>query len=595
MEIHPPAETDIQLIPLLSYESEFDALPFNHRLRDLSSWPVHLARPTDKDALTFFYGVFTGRGATYNRSDVQRLLPKGTKFLAVTCDAHMGPNIVALIGYRTEEVDGKLVSYVPLLGVSDTKASKAAYGDWADAGPWEKRGLGRFLLHRLQRETRSQAGLRPWQIELQSSEAMRGWYKRGSFYLIERLTLNVTPEEQCTPMRFADQGLCPLSSWSAMDRYLNFVGGVDLTVCGGGSPVWWEQIKDRQTGAPFIDETLGYSLHTYASIESDGWANVYGGDFHRGESAERVPSSHKKALPGERRDAVIDGRPARNAAMADQGTADLLPRTHWGPLANADIPGNARFESVWPFGELTPPVCLVRVGANGIQVRDGTPVPITINYPIDDHDISGGGSGGGGGNTQGGSGGNGGSTAVGDGIRIRASSSATTDRATEKLYPFAFGDESVQLRLSDLLCPDAHPDMVDYNAKVLCGSYLGVSKPVTAIRNEPGLLASAKGVECLLLLEGHSDAHVQWESRTSIAGNRMKLVGTRDWHTGFEKYDLTATGRVLNKEQRNHTLLVEGSAFVKEWIPHTEAIKGDDYSIGAVFLVSLLRCAEATI
>lgn len=190
------------------------------------------------------------------------------------------------------------------------------------------------------------------------------------------------------------------------------------------------------------------------------------------------------------------------------------------------------------------------------------------------------------------------SSAVAEGVsqmQLETSQAHHSASPADKLYTFSFDSRSVELRLSDLVCDDVHPDMVDYNTKVLQGSYLGMSEPVTTICNVPGLLSSARGVERLLLLEAHSDIHVKWESRTSIAGNRMKLVGSRDWHTGFEKYDLTATGSVKNKEQRNHTLLVEGSAFVKEWIPHTEAIKGDDDSIGAVFLVSLLRCAEATI
>ena len=160
----------------------------------------------------------------------------------------------------------------------------------------------------------------------------------------------------------------------------------------------------------------------------------------------------------------------------------------------------------------------------------------------------------------------------------------------QKQHKFAFGSESVELSKIDLLCPDAHPDMVEYNSMILSSSYPDVKDPAITIHNEPGLLQAAAGVEQLLLKHpSHTDEHVDWQSQTPDNGNQLKLARTERRGKGFGNYDLTATGILDDSEQRNHTLLVDGGAFERTWINRAEAIGEADDSIGAAFLVGILR------
>jgi hypothetical protein len=88
---------------------------------------------------------------------------------------------------------------------------------------------------------------------------------------------------------------------------------------------------------------------------------------------------------------------------------------------------------------------------------------------------------------------------------------------------------------------------------------------------------------------GLSGTQNDWQSQTPDNGNQLKLARTERRGKGFGNYDLTATGILDDSEQRNHTLLVDGGAFERTWINRAEAIGEADDSIGAAFLVGILR------
>lgn len=87
----------------------------------------------------------------------------------VKCD----DKVVALVAFRTQEVDGVVVAWVPLLGVlpNDATTNWGVPKDCADGKPWGGRGLGSFLMHLVKEAVKQEANGRSVRVELQCIQA----------------------------------------------------------------------------------------------------------------------------------------------------------------------------------------------------------------------------------------------------------------------------------------------------------------------------------------------------------------------------------------------------------------------------------------
>ena len=134
----------------------------------------------------------------------------GTSFAGVTCEhSTNGPVPIAAVSYRVAAgereraingVNGSVTATIQYLCVDSGKASKAAFGDFADDKQWASRGLGRLLLQLVAHEL--DAAANNWMIELRSNLDTVEWFQLRGFVRAEGGADGDTHDD-CVPMRLA--------------------------------------------------------------------------------------------------------------------------------------------------------------------------------------------------------------------------------------------------------------------------------------------------------------------------------------------------------------------------------------------------------